>query len=244
MQLIYRVKRKQDLVHYASPYYDPQKAHEYYEEHKKLKGRSTSGLNEKGQAAATYVKSQLENKRQQTVASSKANMTSQIEARQKQKDTEITSRKEALTRDIEDHKSKMDSSISVLQTRLKRMSPTMKKANGDKIREEIAKLRADNAAKKKELQAEYGKDAAEYRSEYSTDVKGYREEHSANTAKAKEDYQKSYAEELDKIFSDSSMVKPKSSKKKSSSNVSVPKSNRSLAEIKAITKNYKVNKKN
>lgn len=45
---------------YASKYYDPQKAHEYYEKHKQLKGRSertsTKGLNEEGKLVAKQVK--------------------------------------------------------------------------------------------------------------------------------------------------------------------------------------------
>lgn len=36
------------LRHYASPYYDPQKAHEYYMRTRELKGRSTTSLNDEG----------------------------------------------------------------------------------------------------------------------------------------------------------------------------------------------------
>lgn len=35
------------LRHYASPYYDPEKAHEYYMRTRELKGRSTTSLNER-----------------------------------------------------------------------------------------------------------------------------------------------------------------------------------------------------
>ena len=49
---------------YASKYYDPVKAHEYYMKHRKLKGRrkrgSTAGLSEIGKAAAAEVKEQLQ----------------------------------------------------------------------------------------------------------------------------------------------------------------------------------------
>lgn len=46
---------------YASKYYDPEKAHEYYEKTKKLKGRrSNAGLNEEGQAAAEYMRKQVD----------------------------------------------------------------------------------------------------------------------------------------------------------------------------------------
>ena len=36
------------LVHYASKYYDPQKAHEYYMRTRELNGRSTSTLTDDG----------------------------------------------------------------------------------------------------------------------------------------------------------------------------------------------------
>jgi hypothetical protein len=46
---------------YASKYYDPEKAHEYYEKTKKLKGRrSNSGLNEAGIEAAEYMRKQVD----------------------------------------------------------------------------------------------------------------------------------------------------------------------------------------
>lgn len=48
---------------YASKYYDPAKAHEYYEKHKKLKGRkkknSINDLSEEGKVAAKEVKERL-----------------------------------------------------------------------------------------------------------------------------------------------------------------------------------------
>ena len=48
---------------YKSKYYDPVKAHEYYEKHKKLKGRkkstSIADLSEEGKIAAKEVKEQL-----------------------------------------------------------------------------------------------------------------------------------------------------------------------------------------
>lgn len=43
------ISNRQDvLIHYASPYYDPVKAHEYYEQHKQLKGRPTGRLTDEG----------------------------------------------------------------------------------------------------------------------------------------------------------------------------------------------------
>lgn len=46
---------------YASKYYDPEKAHEYYEKTKKLQGRrSNKGLNEQGIEAAEYMRKQVD----------------------------------------------------------------------------------------------------------------------------------------------------------------------------------------
>ena len=54
------------LIHYASPYYDPKYAHEYYMAHRKLKGRQTTlreGLNKDDQRRATEYKRGLNKKR-------------------------------------------------------------------------------------------------------------------------------------------------------------------------------------
>ena len=52
---------------YKSKYYDPQKRHEYYEKHKKLKGRkkktSIADLSDAGKVAAKEVKEQLQAER-------------------------------------------------------------------------------------------------------------------------------------------------------------------------------------
>lgn len=45
------------LQHYASPYYDPVKAHEYYMRTRELKGRrSATKLNDEGKKVWAYTK--------------------------------------------------------------------------------------------------------------------------------------------------------------------------------------------
>lgn len=48
---------------YASKYYDPVKAHNYYMAHRKLKGRRRGTLNDTGKEALSYVKQQLKEQR-------------------------------------------------------------------------------------------------------------------------------------------------------------------------------------
>lgn len=69
---------------YASQYYDPQKAHEYYEKHKHLKGRnsrtSTAGLNENGKIAAKEVREAIKEERKAHNEALKQAMQSQIDS--------------------------------------------------------------------------------------------------------------------------------------------------------------------
>lgn len=50
---------------YASQYYDPVKAHEYYERTKKLKGRSTSGMSEEQRKTWGFVKGNILSEKKQ-----------------------------------------------------------------------------------------------------------------------------------------------------------------------------------
>lgn len=66
---------KDVIAHYASPYYDPEKAHEYYMKNRELKGRNSSGtsttdntistskLNDEGKAIWTQVKGNIKDEK-------------------------------------------------------------------------------------------------------------------------------------------------------------------------------------
>ena len=55
------ISERQDiLMHYASPYYDPVKAHEYYEQHKHLKGRPTGRLTDEGKQVWKVTKMNID----------------------------------------------------------------------------------------------------------------------------------------------------------------------------------------
>ena len=161
------------ISHYASPYYDPEKAHEYYMRTRELKGRkSTAGLNDEGKAAAKYVKEQLISERKQVVSDKKDEHTNINEA----------------------YKSQMQSKIDSLREKLKRMPKSEKRKYRDTIQNQIAMLREENKARRKEL---------------SEQLKNFRSE-------TKELYDEKYISELDKIKSDSKFIKVKKKSKKTS----------------------------
>lgn len=134
-----------ELKHYASEYYDPVKAHEYYERTKELKGRkSTAKLNDEGRAAAKYVKEQLSAEKKGKIGSERESMKSQIES----------------------HKTQMKGKIESLRAELKNMSKSEKAANKDKIKEEIASLREENKAMRESLRAEFKQTKVNLKTEY------------------------------------------------------------------------------
>ena len=73
-----------NLQHYASPYYDPQKAHEYYMRTRELKGRrSATKLSDEGKKAWSYTKNEI-----------KAEKKAKVEGEQEKRKQTITALRE------------------------------------------------------------------------------------------------------------------------------------------------------
>ena len=126
------------LIHaYASPYYDPVKAHEYYEEHKKLKGNgrntSTASLNETGKKAALYVKKQIDD----------------------EKESETKQLKNSTLDKVKQANEQTKSEIEKLKVQLKKMNPAQKKQAEIRIKAEIEKLKKANKENRNILMEEY-----------------------------------------------------------------------------------------
>lgn len=169
------------LIHYASPYYDPVKAHEYYEEHKKLKGRtSTAGLNEEGRIAAQYVKSKITSEKNQRLENNKSTSEQRKVFTKSQRDSQM-----------KQHSDLMSSRIDSLKRSLSNMSKEDKARNRERIQSEINKLREENKAKRYEISNWY-KLASEQ----------IRTDHSAKAEQIRKDASTKYEDELAKIKSE------------------------------------------
>lgn len=121
------LKDGKHFAHYASEYYDPVKAHEYYERTKKLKGRtasrpSTSALNDRGKTAAQVVKENVN----------------------KKKAAEITQQKQA-----------MQSKVSELYGRLKTVGRMRRGKERAKIEQEVKKLTEEFSEVQDKLKEKY-----------------------------------------------------------------------------------------
>lgn len=188
-----------EILHYASPYYDPVKAHEYYIKHRELKGRaSTAGLNDEGKAAASYVKEQLTTERTSKVEANKEDTTNQIDKLREQKKS-----------NLEVHKAAMQSQIDRLKAKLRSMSSADKQKNRDRIAANISVLREQNAAERERLNAEF-----------QAQSKSLRTAQKETNANLKTEYDDKYLSELEKIKPNPAFQKAKASRsgsKKSSS---------------------------
>ena len=185
-----------ELTHYASPYYDPVKAHEYYMRTRELKGRtSTAGLNDEGKAAASYVKEQLTTERKSKVEANKEDTTNQIDKLREQKKANIAA-----------HKAAMQKQIDSLRNKLSNMSAVDKKKNRERISSTISVLREQNAAERERLNTEF-----------QAQSKSLRTAQKETNANLKTEYDDKYASELEKIKANPAFQKAKSSGSKKSS---------------------------
>lgn len=177
-----------EMAHYASPYYDPVKAHEYYERTKKLKGRrSTSGLNEEGKKAASYIKTQLDEERK-----------AKVQTHKDQTNASVKSNTEKASEDIKAYNKQMKSSIAALRNKLKAMSELDRSTNSAAITRQIEALRERNEAQRESIKAKKTSDNSKLRTDHKTYV-----------SDLKEQYDTKYEQELSKLGQEKSFKKTK-----------------------------------
>ena len=209
----------ESLKHYASPYYDPVKAHEYYMKNRELKGensrKSTAGLNDEGKAVARYVKNQLDTERKSKVDAHNNQTQAQIDVKKNNMDSTINAKKKNMTASIESHKTQTKEKIEKLREELKGMSMDDWNKHAERIQSEIAKLRESNDTIRAKLQAEYSSESANLRTAYKNDSTNLRNAHKTETARLSKEYEEKYKSELDKLKSDAKYIKVSKSSKSS-----------------------------
>ena len=224
------------IKHYASQYYDPVKAHEYYEEHKKLKGRkSTAGLNAEGKNAASYIKEQLNKERKARVDAHKQKTDAAIETSKQRKTLQSTAQREQTKATIDNmreqkkqkvaaHKEQTQSKIDQIREYLKNLNPIERDRKQDQMQSQIDALREANKAERTRLNDEFKSSSTALREVQKRNIQGFQEEHmststslrdahKAEKTRLKNEYDTKYEAELDKLRSESSFQKKSKSKK-------------------------------
>ena len=212
------------LAHYASKYYDPVKAHEYYLKTRELKGRrSSSNLNAEGKKVWSYTKNEISTAKKNDAQKEKNNRDNQIkELRAKADKTResISSKLEELRKSLFDitkwnkelAEDKRDTAIERLQNQ-KIPEGLPEEERSRRIAErnaKIAKLRDDAKEEKATIsesssktRAQYSSDAKAQRAKVASDLKAAisatREAYKTAKTSLDESYETIYQKEYDKI---------------------------------------------
>ena len=123
------------LQHYASPYYDPVKAHEYYMRTRELKGRrSVQKLSDEGKKVWAYTKNEIKTEKKAKVDAEKekqkqttTNLRERASETRKQISSRLKALNEALTRRAAKRKERIESEKSRIWKML-RAKPLRKKS--------------------------------------------------------------------------------------------------------------------
>lgn len=203
-----------ELKHYASPYYDPVKAHEYYMRTRELKRRkSKSTLNDEGKAMAEYVKNQLDTERRSKVDASKASMQAQINAEKESMQSSIKNEKSTMENNIESHKNQTMSKIESLREKLGKMTMEEWTDKAESIVKEIEQLQESNETIRAQLQEAYQAKTNSLREDFSSTSSALRSANKTTTSQLKEEYDEKYMSELDAIKSNPKYLKTSKKKK-------------------------------
>lgn len=137
--------------------YDPVKAHEYYEQHKKLKGRtSTKGFSKSQKEQAFYVKAQLteEKKAKNKDLAEKQNATAKAKREEftNQCNEKVKALRDMLKGMSKEQKAAMKESISAQISSIKESFSAMKKSA---TAESTANKKAGREANQKDYSAKY-----------------------------------------------------------------------------------------
>lgn len=212
------------LAHYASKYYDPVKAHEYYLRTRELKGRrSSSNLNAEGKKVWSYTKNEISTAKKNDVQEEKNNRDNQIKALRAKADKtreSISSKLEELRKSLSDitkwnkelAEDKRDTAIERLQNQ-KIPEGLSEEERARRIAErnaKIAKLRDDAKEEKATIsesssktRAQYSSDAKAQRAKVASDLKAAisatREAYKTAKTSLDESYETIYQKEYDKI---------------------------------------------
>ena len=131
------------LRHYASPYYDPQKAHEYYMRTRELKGRSTTSLNDEGKKIWSYTKNNIKSEKEQEKRDQKiTELREKAEATKEQISSRLKELNEALTQNASDKRKSIDTDKDSDLEEIEKESSSEKERIDNKKDAEIERLMA------------------------------------------------------------------------------------------------------
>ena len=214
------------LKHYSSPYYDPDKAHKYYEEIKEESNKVFKKDMSNGNYASPYydpekahayyeAHKQLKGRSTRTLTDEgrsvaknvRENINAERDSKLQEENERYIKEKElrndASKRTMEQHRIIMNQRIDSIKMLIKRMPDNAKHSELPKLKQLITKLREDNDKKRASIKEKYYKESSEASAKSKETKKKIREE-------AKNTYQQEY----EKILNSEELSKAKKVRKK------------------------------
>lgn len=191
---------------YASKYYDPEKAHEYYEKTKRLKGRrSNKGLNEEGIAAAEYMRNQIDTQHQKELDAKTQETQDYLTKQDEDLESTVTNIKAGLEQALEDLRNSTEKNLESSRNKLKtvidnatqrtmaqaqqlyeKISNTDNEAAKRGFRNQIEQLRDANAKIKDSLTEGFAEDYAKTQTDAASKKESLTKQASEEVSNAKE----------------------------------------------------------
>ena len=206
-----------DLHHYASQYYDPVKAHEYYMRNRELKGRTTTGMSDEQREAWKVTKSNITSEKRSKLDAAQQERQQKIEAtRQRaiQMREQISAKLAKLAEKLQTDKvserekisAKIQAEIDNLPPIPRNISTSQRNALIKKRQAEIAKIRGQGDSELQKLDQKYeseksslGQKREKVRVELKNKVAEARESYKKARESINADYEKIYQREYDNI---------------------------------------------
>lgn len=185
---------------YASPYYDPEKAHEYYMKNRELKDRkSTKNLNEKGLEVAEYVKAKIDEEKQGKLDEHESEYAKKLEELKERKalDTEentnsandkIKAAQNAKSSRVENISAQSTSDIEDITERAKSDTEQARDQRDAEIKQRQTQMQSSIDTLKRQLNSMSSTQKAKVRNKIQEEIDKLREENASDKEKINEDY--------------------------------------------------------
>lgn len=210
----------QELTHYASKYYDPEKAHEYYMKNRQLKGRTTSGLSDEGKNIWAVTKDNITSSKKREIEATKLQKEQEIESlRSKAKATRksISDKLKRLSIMLADkyksENTKLSNQIAAINDN-SGLTATQKEVKKSKLYGDRKRLSSDKQEELGKSRTNIESERADIAVDLKAAVKKARDTFATTKESINSDYEKTYQKEYDNIKAQyKKQPKPKAAKK-------------------------------
>ena len=172
-----------EITHYASKYYDPVKAHEYYMRTRELKGQNkvpAESLNDDGKAAREYVRKNIDDEFKSKFEDTRKSTKEQL----KRMSSETGKKIEAVQKDTQD---KIDQLKNILES----LDDDERRLKAGQFRRVIERLRERNGNQKMQLI-----------SSHHTESQAIVDKHNGAQERLRKEYEDTFDREMNAILSD------------------------------------------